>query len=251
VRREGVMPPLVDSHAHMEMLPNVEEAVGRAKTAGVRAIIAVGSNPESNLSVQALSRRYAGYVLAAFGLHPWDLPRYEIEGLGFLRENVGECIALGEVGLDHWIKVDRALQRAVFEQILSLAYVNEKPVIIHSRGAWAEALEAVEASRVKKAVFHWFSGPMETLEELLDQGFVISATPAAAYSRAHREAVQLAPLESILLETDSPVKYGGVESEPAQLLKSLKAVAELKGAREELVAETTTENAVRLFKLRL
>ncbi len=249
VDRGCKMTPLVDTHAHLEMLSDIEEAVGRAKAARVGAIIAVGSNPESNLKVQDISRHYAGYVFPAFGLHPWDVPCYEKEGLSFLTDTVGECIALGEVGLDYWVKVDKALQRTVFERILSLAFGRGKPVMIHCRGAWADVLEAVERSGVKRAVFHWFTGPADVLKRLLDRGFLISASPAAAYSKAHREAVQLAPLESIVLETDSPVKYGGVESEPAHVLKSLKSVAELKGVEEEIVAERTTENAVRLLKI--
>ncbi|MEM2905726.1 MAG: TatD family hydrolase [Candidatus Bathyarchaeia archaeon] len=246
-----VMPPLVDTHAHMEILPDVEDAVARAKSAGVEAIVAVGSNPESNLKVLGLSRHYAGYLLPAFGLHPWDLPDCAQGGLSFLKARVDECIALGEVGLDHWIKADRKLQRTTFEEVLSLAYAAGKPVLIHSRGAWAEALEAVEASGVKKAIFHWFSGPADVLRKVVDRGFLISATPALAYNRAHREAVRLAPLENIVIETDCPVKYGGAPSEPADLLKSLKALAELKALREQVVAERTTENAVRLFQIEL
>ncbi|RLI06152.1 hypothetical protein DRO22_01865, partial [Candidatus Bathyarchaeota archaeon] len=104
---------------------------------------------------------------------------------------------------------------------------------------------------VQKAVFHWFTGPQDALKKLLDHGYCISATPAANYSKEHRAAIRNTPVENILLETDSPVSYRGEVAEPAHVLKSLSAVAELKGETKKKISEETTENARRVFGIQI
>ncbi|MFQ6053112.1 MAG: TatD family hydrolase [Candidatus Bathyarchaeia archaeon] len=85
------------------------------------------------------------------------------------------------------------------------------------------------------------------MKELLDAGYLVSATPAAEFSRNHRAALARAPLDRILIETDAPVSYHGSPAEPSDLLRTLKALAELKGASEGEVARTTTRNAEAFF----
>lgn len=141
------------------------------------------------------------------------------------------------------------MQREIFRRILRIANESKKPLSIHSRGAWIDCVNMVIEANVKKAVFHWFSGPSEVLKKLLDHGYHVSATPAAAYSKEHRRVILNTPLENIILETDSPVVYSGEAAEPAHIIRALKAVAEIKGKSEETVAEETTENARQLFKI--
>ncbi|MDH5439981.1 MAG: TatD family hydrolase, partial [Candidatus Bathyarchaeota archaeon] len=117
------------------------------------------------------------------------------------------------------------------------------------RGAWKDSVEMTAEAEVRNAVFHWFTGPDDTLRKLLEHGYFVSATPAAEYSKEHRSVIEKTPLENLLLETDSPVNYRGIEAEPAHLVKSLSAVAKLKEMAENRVAEETTENASRLFRL--
>jgi len=112
-----------------------------------------------------------------------------------------------------------------------------------------DCVDIVTEVGVEKAVFHWFSGPVDMLKKLLDYGYYISATPAAAYSREHRAIIENTPLESLLLETDSTVAYKGEPSEPAHILKTLSAVTEIKNVRKETVAAKTTENARSVFKI--
>ena len=102
---------------------------------------------------------------------------------------------------------------------------------------------------VKKAVFHWFSGPLDVLDNIMEVGYFISASPAAEYSPAHKQAIAKAMVDSLLLETDSPVAYKGVAAEPADVLRTLKAVANLRNSSEELIAVKTTSNAKGLFQL--
>ena len=144
-------------------------------------------------------------------------------------------------------KEKKELQRKVFRRLLELAKQNGKPVSIHSRGAWQDCVDFSIEIGVKKAVFHWFSGPTRTLKEILEHGYFVSATPAATFSPEHRKIVRNTPLDNLLLETDSPVSYRGQTSEPSDVLKTLAAVADLKGKEEEIIAEKTTSNSKHIF----
>ncbi len=250
---------IIDTHAHLEEVDDLDQALKRAEKVGVTAIITMGSDYQSNRWVLRISeRRRLGKVklYAALGLHPWGLETSKIElTLNFILDNIKRAVGVGEIGLDYWLRDVRKdvekknIQKAVFRRLLEIARDQEKLVSIHSRGAWEDSLEMVREVGVKRAVFHWFSGPKKVLEGLLKENHFVSATPAAAYSREHREVIQITPLQRILLETDSPVKYRGEVSEPAHILKSLEAVAELKAVDKEMVAKQTTKNAKNLFKI--
>lgn len=242
---------LIDTHAHLDEFTDINPVVERAKRSGVVAIIAVGASPTSNEKTLSLSRSYRGYVFPALGIHPWEVESDVEAEIGVIERELDDCVAVGEIGLDYWIEKDREVQRSVFKRLLELAVESDKPVSIHARGAWEDVYRLVEGSGIKRGVFHWYSGPPEVLRSIVDDGYFVSATPATEYSKAHREAIKNTPLNRILLETDSPVKYRGVEAEPATVLKTLKFVAALKDIAEEKVSEKTTENAVELFRLDL
>jgi len=250
---------LVDTHAHLEDVENLEKTIQRAEAEGVIAIITMGSDLKSSLWALRESQHYQTEKLKiypAVGIHPWSLTSSNIdEALRFIEKNVHCAVAIGEIGLDYWYRDVRKnpekkeKQRELFRRLLKIAKDNGKPVSIHSRGAWMDCVEMTIEMEVKKAIFHWFTGPEDALKNLLDMGYYISATPAASYSREHRMVIRNTPLENILLETDSPVSYRGERAEPAYVLKSLSAVSELKGESEKTIAEETTENARRLFEL--
>jgi TatD DNase family protein len=107
----------------------------------------------------------------------------------------------------------------------------------------------VRERNIKRAVFHWYSGPLRLLDEILKADYLISATPALAYSPPHQQAVKRAPIERILLETDTPVSYQGREARPKDVRVSLDEVSRLKGLDPLQVSEQTTENASQFFKI--
>lgn len=242
---------LIDTHAHLDEFPDLNPVVERAKALGVVAVVAVGQGRASNEKTLSLAQTRRNYVFPALGIHPWEVDSDTEAALDMIEKNLDDCVAVGEIGLDYWIKKDKETQKTVFKKLLTLAAVKGKPVCVHTRGAWEDAYNLVKESNVRQGVFHWYSGPTDVLRSLLDNGYFISATPATEYSKAHREAVKNTPLDSLLLETDSPVKYKGVEAEPATVLKTLKFVAALKGLSEDAVSEKTTENAIKLFSLKL
>ncbi len=109
----------------------------------------------------------------------------------------------------------------------------------------------VRERKIERAVFHWYSGPLRLLDEILKAGYLISATPALAYSPPHQEAIKRTPTERILLETDTPVSYQGRESRPKDVRITFEEVSKLKGLDPSLVSEQTTQNASRFFQIRV
>jgi TatD DNase family protein len=239
---------LIDSHAHLDEIDDVEAAVSEARAGGVGTIVGVGMTIDSNRIILSLASRYPGYIYPAIGYHPWHIvPQTVEETLAFVEQNLSVCVALGEIGLDYKAKVKKALQKQVLSRLLELAVRHGKPAILHCRYSHDRTLEIVQEARLKEGVFHWYTGSMETLRNILNHGYSISATPALAYSPLHREAILYAPLERILIETDSPVVYGGKASRPVDVLRTAELVAEIKGEPLERVAQKTTENARRFF----
>lgn len=248
---------LIDTHAHLDEIENLDIALTDAKKTGVIAIIAVGSDLSSNVKTLEIAARYPGFVYSALGWHPWNIKEAEIDTtLEFMREHLAEAVAIGEIGLDYHKRVlaiaGKDLQKRVFREILKIAGDSSKLILIHTRYAWRDALDLVIEAGVQKAVFHWFTGPTSVLRDIIDRGYYISATPAIEYHEEHRRAVKEAPLEQLLLETDSPVTYGrGREGEftalPEDVARSLKGAEALKGISEAEIAEATTENARKLF----
>jgi TatD DNase family protein len=247
---------LIDTHAHLSDLDDMDGVIRRAKDAGVDGVIAVGANLSTCESTLRWAEAFSGYVLPALGIHPTEWSHDDLDAtLEFVEGHLDACVAVGEIGLDYWSrearknKAIRETQRELYIKQLAMARERDKPASVHGRGAWRDALDLAVAHGPGRVVFHWYSGPIDVLEELLDAGYFISATPAAAFSRDHRAALSKAPLERIVIETDSPVSYQDRPSEPADLPRTLGALAALKGIPEEDVAERTTRNAERIFRV--
>jgi TatD DNase family protein len=240
--------PIFDTHVHLDEINDPEGAILEAKKAGVTSMVAVGSDLASNEKILNFSIQYPGVIFPAFGYHPEKITISGIRNqLDFLNRHLDEAVALGEVGLDFKISVPREIQEGVFQELLELAWEKKKPVIVHSRLSHEETFESVRKQDLKKVVFHWYSGPLDILKELLLLGYYISATPALAYSPKHREAITAAPLKQILIETDAPTAFQGKVSSPAQVLETLSELSKIKGIDMEEAARKTTQNARNFF----
>lgn len=254
------MDKLIDTHAHLDELKNLDLMLEEAKKAGVIAIVAVGSSHQSNMKTLEISQKHRCFVYPALGLHPWELANlgaFEIDvNLRFIEQNIASAVAVGEIGLDYDKRVVRAaskeLQKEVLGRLLNVARKYAKPAIIHSRYAWKDALQIIRDANIEKAVFHWFTGFSSVLKGIIEGGYFVSATPAAEYHEEHRRTIKEAPLDRLLLETDCPVTYGRTaryESQPADILRGVKAVSRLKEIAEATIAEQTTRNAIDFFSL--
>jgi TatD DNase family protein len=250
---------LVDTHAHLDEIDDLDTTLDLARKAGVAVVIAVGIDLDSNRKTLEIAARYPGFVYPALGWHPENVKEVNTEStLAFIKSHIAETVAVGEIGLDYskWVRAlaDKDQQKQALNELLEIASAHDKPVLVHSRFAWKDTFDAVSQAGVKKAVFHWYTGTSSVLREIIARGYYLSATPAVAYHEEHRRAVKEAPLEQLLLETDSPVVYargreGEFKASSADVVRSLKGLAVIKGLSEEEIAQKTTENAKRLFGL--
>ncbi len=247
-----------DTHVHLDQLVDPSAAVAEAQAQGLVGMIAVGTDLDANSRILEMCRQWSGIVFPALGLHPGDIAepdpgRLDSE-LRFIDENIDAACALGEVGLDYHKRTVAAFskdaQKDIFSRVLEIAHVHDKPVLVHSRYAWTDALNLVLESGVTRAVFHWFTGFSSALKGIMEAGFYISATPAVEYHEEHRRAVRAVHLDRLLLETDTPVWYGRsdrYQARPVDVVRSLKGVAQLRGESIATVAQMTTLAATRLL----
>lgn len=249
---------IIDTHAHLDEFDNLEEVIDRARGKGLEAIIAVGTGYESNLKILEIGQKYPGFIYPALGLHPWELHKAgQIDNVvKLISDNINNIVAIGEIGLDYDKRVVKLTakqqQKEYLKLMLDLAVEHNKPVSVHSRYAWKDCFDIVQNSGIKMAVFHWFTGFSSVLKDILFAGYYISATPAAEYHEEHRRAIRETPLAKLLLETDSPVTYGReirYRAEPADVLRSLKATAQIKETGKEDIMQHTTDNAHNLFQM--
>src|SRR5215210_4672043 len=255
----------VDSHAHIdgeEYDADRDEVVARAREAGVRAILNVGTgNPHGGNFERAvaLAGRYEG-VYAAAGVHPHDARLYDEAAERRLLEVLRgseKAVALGEIGLDyHYDNSPRDVQREVFARQLHLAISLSLPVIIHSREADEETLEILRAEYVGAArggVMHCFGGGPALAEGALRLGFYISFAGNVTFKKADalREVALTVPLNRLLVETDcpylAPVPHRGRRNEPAYVAATARFLADLRGVGHEELGRATSENFSRLF----
>ncbi len=253
---------IIDTHAHLDHVPDVEKALERAHAAGVTDIIAVSTDLKALKRNLELKKSCASpRVHVAFGVHPGEIKPEELEKtFSFMRANIKEAIAIGETGLDYWYKwackndEEKQKQRDCFQKHLELAKEFDLPIVIHSRGAWKDCLEMTKSAGVKHALFHWYSGPVDILDGILSAGYYVSTSPSVAYSPQSREAMAHAPIERTLIETDSPVFYNqpedGFQAEPKDVWRTLKAYAALKNIDEKEALARLNDNAQTFFKIR-
>jgi len=251
---------LIDTHAHLDEIEDLDRVIEEAKQVGLVAVIAVGQDYESNVKILEMSEEYKGFVYPALGLHPWNLGNMDASKvdltLHLIEDNIEKAVGIGEIGLDYDKRVvaaaDKERQKEAFKTVLELARRYNKPVSVHARYSWKDSFDLVKASGVIRAVFHWYTGFSSVLREIIAEGYFISATPATEYHDEHRRAVRETPIENLLLETDCPVTYGRetkYQSRPADIVRSLRAVAQLKVMSEQTIADRTTQNAVAFFSL--
>lgn len=252
---------IIDTHAHIEQLEDLDGSLARAQQAGVSDIVAMSVDLASmRKTLEIAARATLPRIHPALGIHPGMIkPDEQAQAFAFINANIGKAIAVGETGLDYWYKwvrkdeVERAKQKDSFQFHLDLARQRDLPIVIHSRGAWRDCLAMTQAAQVKRALFHWYSGPVDILQAILECGYYVSTSPSVAYSPQSQEAMAQAPLERILIETDSPVRYkegeGNFLAEPKDVVRTLKALAQLKHQEEETVLNQVNQNARDFFRI--
>jgi TatD DNase family protein len=244
---------VIDTHAHLDMLEDADAAVERAHSAGVKTILTVGIDPERWRSALELAARHPS-VHAILGIHPHNAGgNATIDDLRAAQADA-RVVAVGETGLDYYRDYSpRERQREVFAAQLALAAELDKPVVVHTRAADADTVEALRRHE-GDVVLHCFSSSA-LLAPALEHGWYVSFAGNVTYKNASelRAAASQVPVERILTETDapylSPQAHRGRSNEPAYVTHTLAALAEARGEDPRDLEAQVDRNAARVFRL--
>jgi TatD DNase family protein len=258
-------PPLalVDAHCHLDpgYFPEGADAImARAEVAGVVGFVVVGVGKDLTQArdAVALARRRPDRVCACVGIHPHDAVSWSPDAHAELRELAGkpEVAAVGEIGLDyHYDHSPRDTQRDVFARLIALARELHKPIVVHTREAAADTLALLESEGARDVggIIHCFSEDQPFARRAIDLGFDISLSGIVTFknARAVQDVAMWAPLDRLLVETDSPylapMPLRGKRCEPEMIVHTARRVAELRGIRPEELAAATRANTERRF----
>ncbi len=256
---------IIDSHAHLDSedyAADLDGVVARARAAGVERIVCIGlwRAPGSFGNALDLAARDPSFFSATVGIHPHECARVPEED--WIRQEAlardPRVVAVGETGLDfHYDHSPRPVQEASFRRSLAVARAAGKPIVVHVREADEACLRVLREEGVPEAggVIHCFTGDGAAARAYLDLGLFISVAGVVTFKTAEpiREAVRIVPRDRLLVETDcpflAPVPHRGKRNEPAWVAETARKVADVWGTSFEAVAEATTANARRLFRL--
>lgn len=261
-------PFMIDTHAHLDMQPfdgDRQAVIGRALEAGVKTMIAVGIDLRSSQKVIELAEKYGG-IFAAAGIHPHEAASVKREDIDAMAKLVRQpkVVAVGEMGLDFYRnRSPRESQFKVLEWQLALADEAGLPVIIHSRQADREMVAVLKRwtdSRKRQSgdpagVIHCFNSDAETAKKYIDMGFYIAFGAYIGYTSSFRlnSTIKGLPSDRFMVETDCPFlppqQYRGKRNEPAYIPITVSLLAQIRQVSFDVVAQQTTENARRLFRL--
>jgi TatD DNase family protein len=258
---------LADSHCHLQLRgrdavsADPDRLLDRARAAGVHRFLVPGTTIADSEEAIAIASRHAD-VVAAVGIHPHEAKDFDPDRDGPRLEALArdpKVAAVGEVGLDfHYDHSPRPVQMLVLEWMLDLARRLGKPAILHNRESGAEMLDLLgrQLRRDRPGVYHSFTETSDYGKRALDLGYLVSFSGMLTFKPAEniREAARNLPLDSMLVETDTPflapVPHRGEPGEPAFVVDTARKLAEVKGVALEEVAEKTTANFEWVFGAR-
>ncbi|MDD5255391.1 MAG: TatD family hydrolase, partial [Candidatus Omnitrophica bacterium] len=227
---------LVDAHCHLQderIGAGIDALIARAREAGVSWVVCCGTEERDWQDVLGLKEKYPGFIVPSFGLHPWSLKERSKDWEEELERFLGMTPSgVGEIGLDHAVDIDHAEQEEVFLRQLMLAIKLQRPVSIHCRRAWDSLLAVLEKTGPLESggIVHSYSGAPEAISLLGKLGLSVSFSCSITRSgnKKGRRALLAAPMENLLIETDSPdIMPVGVKglNEPANLILVLQTAA--------------------------
>jgi TatD DNase family protein len=256
------VPTIIDSHAHVvrEYFPEDQaEVIARAFASGVVQMVNPGVVIDNVQELLDLSERYE-HIYTAIGLHPHEAKHWNAAAETEMRKAAEhpKVVGIGECGLDfYYNNSKREDQLNAFRAQIRIAKELNKPIIIHCRDAWDEALTELERERSEqlRGVFHCFTGGPEVLPRIASLDFYVSFSGIVTFKKAEKiqEAARLAALDRILVETDSPFlapqKMRGQRNEPAFVWHVAEKIAELRRQELEQICTACCRNTRRLFNL--
>jgi TatD DNase family protein len=259
----------VDAHCHLDIedediFMSVEDSLAKAKAVGITGIVQVGVDVPSSKWAVKTAKEFS-QIHATVALHPNEAPVIALEkGESALDEAIAEIAelakedvvrAIGETGVDFFRTSEegRAFQEKSFRAHIQIANKLNKPVMVHDRDAHLDALRILDDEKAQQVIFHCFSGDKEFAQELVKRGWYLSFAGTCTFKNAQslRDALQVTPLENVLVETDAPfltpMPYRGYPNSSYMIPLTLVTMAQEMNVDINTVADATRTNAEKLF----
>ena len=259
----------VDAHCHLDIedediFMSVEDSLAKAKAVGITGIVQVGVDVASSKWAVKTAKEFS-QIHATVALHPNEAPVIALEkGESALDEAIAEIAelakedvvkAIGETGVDFYRTSEegRDFQEKSFRAHIQIANKLNKPVMVHDRDAHLDALRILDDEKAQQVIFHCYSGDKEFAQELVKRGWYLSFAGTCTFKNAQnlREALQITPLENVLVETDAPfltpMPYRGYPNSSYMIPLTLATMAKEMNVDINTVADATRTNAEKLF----
>jgi TatD DNase family protein len=242
-----------------EFRRDLKEVIQRAKASGVEYIFTVGTEKKDwNRALEIAHSNPSVYAI--LGIHPHNAREIDQETYPTLKKLCADdkVRAYGEIGLDFYRNLSpREVQIERFREQIQLAKELGLPIVVHDREAHKDTLEILKSEKAMECggIIHCFSGDYQMAKDCIRMGFLISIPGTITFKNAggFQEIVQRLSLDSLLIETDAPflapVPFRGKRNEPSYVRYTAQKVAEIQKVSLEKVAEVTTENALRVYRL--
>ncbi|MFJ7828449.1 TatD family hydrolase [Psychrobacillus sp. NPDC096623] len=252
----------IDTHVHLnadQYEEDLQEVINRALEANVKKMVVIGFDRITIERAMKLVEEYS-FLYAVVGWHPVDAIDCTEEDLKWIEELAKheKVVGIGEMGLDyHWDKSPKDVQQVLFRKQIRLAQKVNLPIIIHNRDATEDVIRILqeEEAHLTGGIMHCYGGSVETAKQCIEMNFMISLGGPVTFKNARKpkEVATEIPLEYLLIETDAPYlaphPHRGKRNEPALVPLVAEEIARLKGITIEEVAEATTKNAEKFFKI--
>jgi len=267
---------LIDTHAHVcfeAYDPDRDEVLARAFQEGIKKLIHPCCNLEELNTLIELAKNYQGdnsiKIFSAIGVHPTEFSTWTDGATDFIetalnnQEQKHFIKAIGEAGLDYYhvsSDEDQKKQREIFIEQILIAKKYNLPLIVHTRDAWDDTLKILQDhypnnKNGSSGVLHCYTGDLEFAQQAIDMGFYISWSGVLTYNKnTHfREIAGKLDIERVLVETDcpflAPQQFRGKRNEPSFVRYIAEVLAQCYALSDEQIAEISTKNAERLFKI--
>ncbi|TFH10854.1 MAG: TatD family deoxyribonuclease [Candidatus Thorarchaeota archaeon] len=248
---------MFDAHTHIDLKHfnnDRDRVIERARDAGLVGIVTSSISPASFRRTLGILKKHSDFIYHSAGCSASQVTMDEADQIiDLTRKYSTDIVAVGEVGLDyHWVKEPQArdAQEPIFSKFIDLAMELNLPIVIHSRKAEARATDMLESQFTGDVLMHCFDGDPEVAKRVADNGWYITL-PANFFKYRNRvRSAEILPLEQILLETDGPyLSPTESRNEPANIRYGCESLSKVHNQPVEIIAETTTANAKRFYRI--
>jgi len=255
---------IIDSHCHLDysnLYDELDDVVKRATKNHVKYLLTICTTLESFKKIKLIVKKYKN-IYGTFGIHPHETSKYKNIDSKFilnLKNQFTKIIGIGETGLDYYYNhSDKKTQKRSFIEHIHAASSLDIPIIVHSRNAEIDTYEILKSEKKNsnlKVLIHCFTGSQEFAKKLIDINCYISVSGIITFNNAKVlvDTVSDIPLESLLVETDSPylapLPYRGKSNEPSYIIHTVERLSIIKNVTKDIVMNRTTNNFKKLFNI--